>query len=641
MATSKRSKSSSHINIPEVKNFTGDFFYNFYTIDERVNATADINATIAPRYVNLTWQSTTLFNAYFFGNTSESTTSILQKLISEDDSFSNLYISKNFSEVNDITKAAINLNSFYEAEQGWFDKSLKDKKDAIVKKFEGSTFSQLQDKLGTQYDLLADLPSATIGLDVFDSEGNLLDKGNLFKSMASSLSLNVRIHKQVTKDVLTSSEIIQEEIDELINLSSDPNSQKNADITSFDSTENNPKIEFIGYLIKRYRYQEDGSLREEFTKIIKNINVTFYNDTGVVYGGKYVYAISTIFKVPMIGIVTEGNQSYSANFFVYMQSRPSFFDISCFEYKPPPPPADIQFFFDYIKRNLTMTWDYPANSQSDIKQFQIFRRRSLDHPFELIYQYGFDTSEPGYIAKSAITSEFEDRLLEKNNAGEIVTPSEQQAFFSGRRYTTGEKVDANNIENMSPDLRNLVIDLGTIGERSRPVFKHTDEDFVVDIENFTTTTFIYAMSSVDAHGMISNYSSQYKVSFDIYKNKLTIELVCDEGSPRAYPNLNLAIDTFKDSINTTGMKLKNLEIYFDPENFQVIDNKGTTFDVVSIQKPEDPPDAKPFYHFQMINLDNQLTQVLRINVGKIPIPPEDIITVIQTPPEEEDVIEFT
>jgi len=288
-----------------------------------------------------------------------------------------------------------------------------------------------------------------------------------------------------------------------------------------------------------------------------------------------------------------------------------------------------------------MTWDYPANSQSDIKQFQIFRRRSLDHPFELIYQYGFDTSEPGYIAKSAITSEFEDRLLEKNNAGEIVTPSEQQAFFSGRRYTTGEKVDANNIENMSPDLRNLVIDLGTIGERSRPVFKHTDEDFVVDIENFTTTTFIYAMSSVDAHGMISNYSSQYKVSFDIYKNKLTIELVCDEGSPRAYPNLNLAIDTFKDSINTTGMKLKNLEIYFDPENFQVIDNKGTTFDVVSIQKPEDPPDAKPFYHFQMINLDNQLTQVLRINVGKIPIPPEDIITVIQTPPEEEDVIEFT
>ena len=147
MATSKLSKPSSHINIPEVSKFSGDFFYNFYTIDERANSIPDINATIAPRYVNLTWASTTLYGASVVG-ASESTTSILQKLISEDDSFSNLYISKNFSEVNDITKAAINLNSFYEAEQGWFDKSLKDKKDAIIKKFEGSTFSQLQDKLG-------------------------------------------------------------------------------------------------------------------------------------------------------------------------------------------------------------------------------------------------------------------------------------------------------------------------------------------------------------------------------------------------------------------------------------------------------------------------------------------------------------
>jgi len=637
MATSKLSATSSHINIPEVENFSGDFFYNFYTINERVSAISGLNPTTAPRYVSLTWKAQTLFGASSDASNSESTTLILQKLISEDDSFSNLYISKNFSEVNDITKAAINLNSFYEAEQGWFDKSLKDKKDAIIKKFEGSSFSQLQDKLGTQYDLLADLPSATIGLDVFDSEGNLLDKGNFFKSMASSLSLNIKIHKQITKDVLTTSEIIQEEIDELVNISTDPNSTQNASITSFDSP-TNPNdlktIKFIGYLIKRYRYQEDGSLREEFVKIIKNISTAFYNDTGVVYGGKYVYFISTIFSIPLVGTVQQGENTTSDQFNVYMQSRSSLFNISCFEYKPPPPPADIRFFFDYIKRKLVMTWDYPTNSQSDIKQFQIFRRQSLDHPFELIYQYGFDTSEPGYIAKSAITSEFEDRLLEKNSAGEIVTPSEQQAFFSGRRYTTGEKVDANNIENMSADLRNLVVDLAVIGEPSVPIFKHVDEDFSVDAENFTTTTFIYAMSAVDAHGMISNYSTQYKVSFDLYKNKLTTELVCDEGSPRAYPNFNLVLDTFKDSINTTGMKLKDLEIYFDPENFQVINNIGKTFDVVSIQKPEDPPGAKPFYHFQMINLDNQLTQVLRINVGTVPVPPEDIITVIQTPPEE-------
>jgi len=622
MAKTNLSNPSAHLNLPEVKNFSGDFFYNFYTIDERVNAVSNQNPFNSPRYVSLTWTTTTSQNA------SDSTPEdqLLSKLISEDESFSNQYYAKNFSEVTGINNAALNFKNFYESQQDWFDLSLKQKKDAIIRKFEESSFSDLQSSLSTQYDLLTDLPADTLGVNIFDSSGNSLDQSSLLKSMVSSLALNIKIHKHLCADVLTTSEISQEEADAIALASSllddSPGTQINvANVTTINlgSTTkiNTPQKDFIGYILKRYRYQQDGSLREEFSKIIKTATGV-YNDTGVVYGGKYAYSISNIFRLNLYGTTQQSTPVVGS---VYIHSTPSFFNISCFEFKPPPPPADIRFFFDYIKRNLIMTWDFPSNSQSDIKQFQIFRRKSLDHPFELIYQYGFDSSVPSYIAKATITGEFEDRIPPNLKSASSQIQFELKSIFatvqSNRRYVTGEKVDANNIDNMSNDLRNLVVDLGVIGEPSVPIFKHVDEDFSVDTENFTVSTFIYAMSAVDAHGMISNYSSQYKVSFDLYKNKLTTELVCDEGSPRAYPNFNLVLDTFKDSINTTGMKLKDLEIYFDPENFQVINNAGTTFDVVSIQKPSDALGAKPFYHLQMINLDNQLTQVLRINVKDV------------------------
>jgi hypothetical protein len=112
--------------------------------------------------------------------------------------------------------------------------------------------------------------------------------------------------------------------------------------------------------------------------------------------------------------------------------------------------------------------------------------------------------------------------------------------------------------------------------------------------------------------MISNYSSQYRVTFDPFRNKLKIEMICDEGSPRAYPNMNLKIDAFKDSINTGGDETKQLQIYFTPEYLNVVDERGKNFRVVEAQKPG--VSDKPYYLMQIINLDNQIAQIIKINV---------------------------
>jgi hypothetical protein len=224
-------------------------------------------------------------------------------------------------------------------------------------------------------------------------------------------------------------------------------------------------------------------------------------------------------------------------------------------------------------------WDMPVNPQRDVKQFQVFRRKSIREPFELIAQYGFDRSETGNGATG--------------------------------RYKTGERVDANNIENMNVDDLYLVKEQDPrIVEMSYPVFMHVDEEFTVDSEFFTSSEYIYSICSVDAHGMISNYSSQHHVVFDPYMNKLVTKVVCDAGSPRPYPNMNLRMDAFKDVLSVSGDSARKLDVYFTPEYLGVKDDRNMKYKVVEAQTTN----QNPYYVLQLINLDNQKTQILKINV---------------------------
>jgi len=638
MTTSKVSKSSYVVNVPEVLQLSGDFVYNFYTKNERVSATNGLNANLAPRYVSLSWVAPPKYENYQYVVGKETTNQLLEKLVTEDSSFSSNYLSRNFSEVTDVKQAALQLKNYYGFSDFFYFNSLLDKKQKIIKDFiesnaslnpqERSRLEQNLKHLHDAYDALTDLPSQTLGLDVVDAEGNVIDKQNLFKTLTSSLSLNVKLHKYVIQDLLSNAEISKIELDKFANYKINVN---NSDDIVLQASEikvgENSTPRLKGFLIRRYRYGQDGNLTEELVKYLNNPQATSFNDSGVVYGGNYVYAVSVVAEIDILAnkIGSNNNPSGTDTLTINIESRLSLFNISCFEFKPPPPPTDIKFYFDYIKRNVAMTWDFPVNPQSDIRQFQVFRRKSFDHPFELIAQYGFDRSLTDYITAPILTSEFEGSL---NFEGMPYSPNDASQI-SNKKYTTGERVDANNIENMDPSLRYLVKD------SDLPVYKHVDEDFVVDNEFFESTSYIYAMCAIDAHGMISNYSSQYRITYDFFKNSLITEMVCDEGSPRTYPNMNLRSDTFKDSINTTGMKLKNLEIYFTPEYFNVLDEQGTEFNVVSIQKPNSQTDdEKPFYQFQMINLDNSKTQVLRINIEQPPPPPQDTITIIQDVPPE-------
>jgi len=590
MPPSKPSKPLYVLNIPEPQSFTGEFIYNFYTADERINPPPfQPGLDKTARYVNLNWKLPvkTNFNIPTNSIAGQSVATILTQITSEDTTFSPYYLDKNFSEIASLQQGALALKDYvYFTDQRKIN-SVNRIKDVILQKITeadqgiitNSQLKQFFNSISSGYDGLSDLAAGLLGFVVYDENNNVISQ-DFFKSTVESLSLNIKLHKLTLKDFFVNYQIEESTLSKFESMQSfakfiKPGTSNNQPVLEAKAVELAPgvdpldagiSIDLYGYLIRRYRVLPD-SIKLDATYFINNPLTTVFNDVTVLYGEDYVYSITTLMKVPF-------NVSDYGIAFVILESRQtSFFQIKCFELTQPPPPTEINFIYDYLQKNLLVYWDFPVNPQGDIKQIQVLRRKSFNEPFELIAQYGFDNSVAG--------------------SGEEL-------------YKTGELVDVNNLDFMREDLRNLA------KKSNIPVYVHVDKDFIVDEEFFEMTSYIYALASVDAHGLVSNYSSQYLVKFDPFKNKLDYTLVCDEGSPRAYPNFNLRIDAFKDAINTTGEDLKEIKIYFNPDYFKVQDEEENKFQVVEAVTPVDS--VKPYYLLQIMNLDNQIVKTVKINI---------------------------
>lgn len=571
-------------NVPEVQNFSSEFIYNFYVEDERVTEFrqefSQFNLDNIPRYVKLNWDLLPSSN-YNLQVGTESSDVVFSKLISEDESLSPMYLNMNFSEISTVAQGSQEMTNYANlvlTAQKSATKIAKEKFQSLIDGggLDSKDYLIAVSNVRKAYDAVTDLPIDALGLRVYDNEGNITDDRSFLKTLATSLTLNMKINKLAIPDFFQNPKSASTKISDFYAKSLDTfNEQyeaskiltsKNSDVLvpaykAPDNTDFKPRI--IGYILTRYR-RIGNSLKQERKIYLPDSRQISYEDKEVLYGANYIYSLSVIAEVDINGLTTDGNYEAMTMTFV---SRKSSTNIQCFEYKPPPPPVDIVFIFDYAKRNVAVTWDLPVNRQKDIKQIQVFRRKTINEPFELIGQYGWDKSIPG--------------------------------LPSNEKYKTGEVVDANNIANMDSNRKSLVKE--SIG----PIFKHVDNDFVVDTEFFESTSYIYALASVDAHGLISNYSAQYEVKFDPFRNRLKIALVCDEGSPRSYPNMNLKIDAFKDSIRVSGDATKKMQVYFSPEYLDVQDERGKKFNVVN---------QDGYYLIQIINLDNQLVQLLRLNV---------------------------
>jgi len=208
-----------------------------------------------------------------------------------------------------------------------------------------------------------------------------------------------------------------------------------------------------------------------------------------------------------------------------------------------PPPPPQDLVFNITNKGLEINWSLPFNTQRDITKFRIYRRKSKKEPFTMIHQISFDPEK------------------------EIVVPS----FLN-------ELLPSGNIKT-----------------------------FYTDFEFEANSKYIYAVSCVDVHGLLSDYSEQIEVSINPLFNKLETKLFARLGAFLSYPNSTIEDEIFKDVIKSSGYS--NLCVYFNPDFLRVYKRKenNTEEDLLNLS-----PDQQKKFKINLINIDLQQNQNIDI-----------------------------
>ncbi len=298
-----------------------------------------------------------------------------------------------------------------------------------------------------------------------------------------------------------------------------------------DETEikNQTGVAFVGFLIKKN--VKDPLRGTKFNAASQFVYVDFKDNTNneiILYDGllnythSYSYEISPVFYLGLYNF--NGYDIYNfpliTHSLVYTNSKYTQF-INSVDYYPPEPPNALIAKFKPKLFKAELSWCHPTNPQNDVIGFQIYRRKNLFESFKLIKMY-----------------------LTKD-----ITEFKYMNFFADR-------IEDKSIIKLS-DTRGLDIDMYS---------------FIDDEVNLTTDTYIYAVCSVDAHGYVSNYSSQIGLRYSKIYNSLIVDQVSVQNAPRTYPNLyvqrksqlfeydDLAFDfipTFKNK--------EKIKVYFTPD----------------------------------------------------------------------------
>ena len=276
--------------------------------------------------------------------------------------------------------------------------------------------------------------------------------------------------------------------------------------TTYSYTADSGEIIRVGYLIERI---EELSSGDRSKKIIGTLdpNLNSFTDYNIRYGSRYSYTIRAVYSIQVDATLSVTGDNGVCR--VLVSSTPSnIASVTTEEKIPPQPPNDISFNYDHTKNVLAVRWEFPIDKTNDVTRFQLFRRSSLSQPFTLLKEFDFDQS----VVK-----------IKRNEAPLFVN----------------------------------------VSTSTFPIKRAVDYDFG------RASEYIYALCSVDAHGYVSNYSSQYKVTFSRMLNSIIVKCISQKGAPRPYPNLyvDTADSLTLDTITRSGISA--MTVSFDPEYLTV------------------------------------------------------------------------
>ena len=539
------SKPIHFFDVPEVKDFATSFVYNFFVPDESINESGDeslngnlsdrflrkgtidkrnINARI-PRYVELSFSLGDTKKKMLTRSSSSSIKSTKEEIIDAlnsgmvitEDDISNLLLKTEKLGNDSVDK---DLNDFmslvltkYMGEESTIQQALKNFASTTSVNSDFLSSKMIPPSLNTRPDnkkfinFLPEIKKVKSNVQINSAYAPFVLRRSIESGTSlSPVTLSGR-YLTAVKNLKPPIDMFVTEDENVLNLPSIDIRKQKGVFT--------PEANVVAVIFEKKRIF-GGKKYPMPAVIVMGSSATSAYDSQVAYGQTYEYVATTLAKVK-IPVTTTSGRTYAQTVMIASKpSQPKLVTIT--ESRAPEPPQDINYHFEYGSGNLFITWAPPVNPQRDVKYYQVFRRKTVDVPFELIANLDFDDS----IIRSDLAESIDDGL--------ITSYSYMPTFF-------------------------------------------VDADFQRD------SSYIYALVSVDARQFSSPYSTQIKVSFDREKNKIRKELISYAGAPKQYPNWELKENFFVDSMKDSSHS--NVSIYFNPEAYTVVKGNGESFPAFS------------------------------------------------------------
>lgn len=538
------SKNAAILDVPEVNNLEAEFQYFYWTADEYENGLGSSQAALKqlpsetfdasfvsltrklPRLIKLSWRPVTLNRVVSEPQNQIKIRDHLAKLHSEETFTSNDFTTFHYQD----TGMDLRLKFFVDRFASLLP-SLETARsaDEVVELINSQTSDQVTARFLAE--IISNLSHQ--GVEFRDRTQTVNSTLSRLRNVALNTRLNNRFLVPLAKTVkedsvgVFSDELSSEAfINRIQTIQNAAISNANSNLLSaldyefevlsyvgyrpIDINGYEPSVKSLGYLIEKREIRSDGTQEQHPAIIVENPFVATTYDGQVKYGSVYFYSIRGIYLAEVRAVDETTKQNLLVSFLIGSKPSPEK-KVVTVENVPPPPPADFNVAWDYGEKALRCTWNLPTNSQQDIKYIQLFRRKSIADPFQLIKMWDF------------------------NNTNTRIPLAE---------YPLPELVER------VPTFIGIYL----------------DREFGKD------SNYIYAVAAVDAHGLCSNYSMQFQVGFDKFENRLVKKLVSISGAPKQYPNAYLNADTFVDTIKDSGHT--SIRIVFNPDYTNLVNGEG-------------------------------------------------------------------
>lgn len=161
------------------------------------------------------------------------------------------------------------------------------------------------------------------------------------------------------------------------------------DIPSFASPANVPPLEYVGYIIEKYRRTGGGSFELVKEILVGDRSTKEFYDCEIKYGEMYRYRIRTVlrwtrpndvgqsgrarFTVSQNGSQTAAVLSQKSSY-IGGEWNKGWLYATCVDNIPPPPPDELTVRAESARRRVVITFRMPDDSQLDIKTLRLLRK---------------------------------------------------------------------------------------------------------------------------------------------------------------------------------------------------------------------------------------------------------------------------